>query len=66
MNRTEFEQTLNELYADLESKNGVFRTFFDVSESELEDLKKYAAVSLLATDRYYSNLTRLRMERKEL
>ncbi len=66
MNRTEYYETLNEIYDDLENANGNFQDSFPSTGEELEKLKKYAAVSLMVTDRYYSNLTKLMSERKEL
>lgn len=66
MNRTEFEETLEQLYHDLEDKGGIFQATFPTDQKEMEALKKYAAVSLLAVDRYYSNLTLLMSQRKEL
>ncbi len=66
MNRTEFTETLEQLYHDLEDKGGIFQATFPTEGKDMEELKKYAAVSLLAVDRYYSNLTRLMSQRKEL
>lgn len=66
MNRTEFKQTLDELFDDLENENGNFQAFFPTSDGEKEAVRKQAAIALMAVDRYYSNLTKLRAERKEL
>ncbi len=66
MNRTEYFKTLHQLYDDLENPNGNFQATHSCNEKELEDLKKYAAVSLMAVDRYYSNLSKLQAELKTL
>lgn len=66
MNRTEFEHTLNQLYDDLQDPNGIFQDLFPTSEKEAEDIKKQAAIALMAVDRYYSNLTLLMSQRREL
>lgn len=66
MNRTEFYQTLDQLYDDLENENGNFQVTFPTKGQDLEYLKKYAAVSLMAVDRYYTNLSLLMSQRKEL
>ncbi|WMJ85365.1 hypothetical protein [Anaerocolumna sp. MB42-C2] len=66
MNRTEYYETLEQIYEDLENANGNFQNSFPTSGKELTDLKKYAAVSLMVTDRYYTNLSKLQHERKKL
>ncbi|WFR57459.1 hypothetical protein QA584_28290 [Anaerocolumna sp. AGMB13025] len=66
MNRTEYYETLKQIYEDLENPNGNFQDSFPASGEELEDLKKYAAVSLMVTDRFYTNLSKLMHDRKEL
>lgn len=66
MNRTEYYETLNQIYEDLENPNGNFQDSFPTKGEELEALKKYAAVSLMTVDRYYTNLSVLMNERKEL
>ncbi|MDF2543267.1 MAG: hypothetical protein K0S47_2985 [Herbinix sp.] len=66
MNRTEYYETLNQIYDDLTNTNGNFQNSHPTTGKELEDLKKYAAVSLMVVDRYYTNLTKLTYERKEL
>ncbi len=66
MNRTEYYETLKQIYDDLENTNGNFQNSFPTSGKELEDLKKYAAVSLMVTDRFYTNLSKLEHERKKL
>lgn len=66
MNRTEYFNTLKQIYEDLENPDGNFQASYPASAEELEDLKKYAAVSLMVTDRYYSNLSRLLAEHNTL
>ncbi|MCR5254828.1 MAG: hypothetical protein K6D96_02765 [Acetatifactor sp.] len=66
MNRTEFNETLNQLYDDIENENGNFQSVFPTKGKELEEAKKQAAIALMAVDRYYSNLTLLRSQRKEM
>lgn len=66
MNRTEYYETLKQIYEDIENVNGNFQDSFPTAGKDLDDLKKYAAVSLMVADRYYSNLTKLMSERKEL
>lgn len=66
MNRTEYYETLKQIYEDIENVNGNFQDSFPTTGKDLDALKKYAAVSLMAVDRYYSNLTKLMSDRKEL
>ncbi|MDF2908092.1 MAG: hypothetical protein K0R34_3413 [Herbinix sp.] len=66
MNRTEYYETLNQIYEDIENTNGNFQASFPSTEEQVEELKKYAAVSLMVVDRYYTNLTKLQSERKDL
>ncbi len=66
MNRTEYFKTLEQIYGDLENPNGNFQASYPTSQEELESLKKYAAVSLMVTDRYYSNLSKLMSEHNTL
>lgn len=66
MNRTEYFETLKQIYEDIENTNGNFQASFPSTEEQVEELKKYAAVSLMVVDRYYTNLTKLEAERKEL
>ena len=66
MNRTEYYETLKQIYEDLENPNGNFQDSFPTTGAELEKLKKYAAVSLMVTDRFYTNLSKLEYERKTL
>ncbi|MDF2538977.1 MAG: hypothetical protein K0S76_1998 [Herbinix sp.] len=66
MNRTEYYETLQQIYEDLENPNGNFQDSFPTNGDELQDLKKYAAVSLMVVDRYHTNLSKLIHERKEL
>jgi hypothetical protein len=66
MNRTEYYETLKQIYEDLENRNGNFQASHPTTGEELEDFKKYAAVSLMVTDRYYSNLSKMNAERKDL
>ncbi len=66
MNRTEYFNTLKQIYEDLENPDGNFQASYPTSAEELEDLKKYAAISLMVTDRYYSNLSRLLAEHNTL
>jgi len=66
MNRTEFLETLNQLYDDIENENGNFQAVFPTPKEEMEVAKKQAAIALMAVDRYYTNLSLLRSQRKEL
>lgn len=66
MNRTEYYETLKQIYEDLENPNGNFQDSFPATGEELDKLKKYAAVSLMVTDRFYTNLSKLEYERKNL
>jgi hypothetical protein len=66
MNRTEYYETLKQIYDDIENTNGNFQDSFPSTEEQVEELKKFAAVSLMVVDRYYTNLTKLQFERKEL
>jgi len=66
MNRTEYYETLEQICKDIEDANGNFQDSFPTSGKELEDLKRYAAVSLMTVDRYYINLSKLEHERKTL
>lgn len=66
MNRTEYFETLKQIYEDIENTNGNFQASFPSTEEQVEELKKYAAVSLMVVDRYYTNLTKLQSERIEL
>lgn len=66
MNRTEYFKTLAEIYDDLSNPNGNFQCSYPTTGNDLEEAKKYAAVSLMVVDRYYSNLTKQFSERKDL
>lgn len=66
MNRTEFFETLQQLYGDIENKNGNFVKAFGDDPKMLEQAKMMAGVSLMAVDRYYSNLTKMESQLKEL
>ncbi len=66
MNRTEFHETLEQLYKDIESENGNFVQTFGNDPAMLEQAKIMAGVSLMAVDRYYSNLSLLESRLKKL
>ena len=66
MNRTEYYEALEQIYKEIENTNGNFQDSFPTTGKELEDLKKYAAVSLMTVDQYYINLNKLEHERKKL
>lgn len=66
MNRTEFHETLEQLYKDIENENGNFVKTFGNDPKMLEQAKIMAGVSLMAVDRYYSNLSLLESKLKKL
>ncbi|EMS72422.1 hypothetical protein [Ruminiclostridium cellobioparum] len=66
MNRTEFNETLEQLYQDIENENGNFVKTFGNDPKMLEQARVMAGVSLMAVDRYYSNLSLLESKLKKL
>lgn len=66
MNRTEFYETLQDIYGDLAAENGNFRDAYGNSPERMEEAKFIATVALMAVDRYYSNLTKLQYEHKAI
>lgn len=62
MNRTEFHELLREINSDIEEKGGNFQAVFGGEEKTIEAAKFAAAAALMAVDRYYTNLSRLRKE----
>jgi hypothetical protein len=65
MNRTEYDKLLKDIWNEIEASNGNFENAFGSCENEAEKqaLRRVAGVALMAADRYYSNLSRLRAER---
>lgn len=66
MNRTEFYETLEDIFSDIEAKTGNFQDKCGRDEKTINDAKFIATVALMVVDRYYTNLTKLKAERKEL
>ncbi len=62
MNRTEFHDLLREINSDIEEKGGNFQAVFGGEQKTIEAAKFAAAAALMAVDRYYTNLSRLRKE----
>jgi hypothetical protein len=60
MNRTEFNELLKEINHDIEEKGGNFQALFGGEEKTIEAAKFAAAAAVMAVDRYYTNLTRLK------
>lgn len=58
MNRTEFYETLKDIYSDLEYEKGNFQDACGHDPKMIEDAKFIATVALMVVDRYYSNFTR--------
>lgn len=62
MNRTEFNDLLKEINHDIEEKGGNFQSVFGGEPKTVEAAKFAAAAALMAVDRYYTNLSRLRKD----
>ena len=62
MNRTEFNEVLDQICKDIAEKGGNMKEFEDQDPAQLRYL---VAVALMATDRYYSNLTHMDAMRRE-
>ena len=66
MNRAEYGKLLDDVCRELQEPGGNFAGADGVPRMNPEDIRAIAAVALLAADRYYSNLTKLLAERKDL
>lgn len=66
MNRAEYTKLLDDVCRELQEPGGNFAGTGGVERMNPEDIRAVAAVALLAADRYYSHLTKLLAERKDL
>lgn len=66
LNRKEYSELLEEIKKELAEPNGNFQTLFGSSEETLKNGELIGAVALLAIDRYYARLTKLKLEHPDI
>lgn len=62
MNRTEYNELLEDIMSEIKEKDGNFQALYGGDEETIENARRIASVAIFAVDRYYAKLTRMKLE----
>lgn len=62
MNRTEYNELLDDIMNEIEERGGNFQNLYGGDEETIKNARLIASVAIFAVDRYYAKLTRMKLE----